>query len=407
MKILTLSTFPISEPRSGGQHRVHNIAAFYESLGHEVFSAGVLDENPHVCPAGFVPFPPKEALSKFAENLFFIEDWAIGKLFATSDKYFSALRACIPFAPDLINIEHPWLFAFAQRFANSLKGDRPFLLYGSANIEHQLKHSLLSNFPSKTHADEARELVLACEIDALKHANGFCCVSEYDLTWATRFGEGKAVLAPNGVKKRSTTIEGIEKANKITKHRKFALYCASSHLPNITGFFDIFSEGIGSIAPDEYLVIVGGVGRFISADAKGARISGLHSRTIFAGEVDEECLQGLLEVAHAIILPVTSGGGTNLKTAEALWAKKHVVATTKAMRGFEFFSPQAGITVQDEPEKFQHSLMNAMDSAEVMLTAEEAKSREKVLWASTLAPLNELLKQHQGRMTQSALQTHS
>jgi hypothetical protein len=31
-------------------------------------------------------------------------------------------------------------------------------------------------------------------------------------------------------------------------------------------------------------------------------------------------LEGLLDGAQCIVLPLTQGGGTNLKTAEALWS---------------------------------------------------------------------------------------
>ena len=63
-----------------------------------------------------------------------MEDWAIGRLFAESDEHFLQLNACIPFAPDVIHIEHPWLFNFARRYATAIAGRRPFLLYGSANV---------------------------------------------------------------------------------------------------------------------------------------------------------------------------------------------------------------------------------------------------------------------------------
>ncbi len=395
MKILTLSTFSIANPRGGGEHRVHNIAEFYRSLGHEVRSCGVMGGGQGAAVPGFVPFPPREELSKFTHDCFFMEDWGVGKLFGTTDEYFNQLKACIPFVPDLIHIEHPWLFQFAQRYAKSVDGQPPFLLYGSANIEHQLKYAALIRHPAKAQAERSRDLALVCETEAIKNADGFCCVSEHDLAWMREIAGSagmQSVLAPNGVRARPSSIAGIEKANKISQHRKFALYCASAHVPNVTGFFDIFKDGIGCIAPDEVLIIVGSAGAWILNDPRSHRISGLHSRVVDAGEVDEECIQGLLETACVIILPITAGGGTNLKTAEALWAKKRVVATTIAMRGFEEFSSQPGILVEDKPAKFQRSVLNAMNAPEVILSDREAKSRDKVLWSSTLAPLGQLLK---------------
>jgi hypothetical protein len=398
MKILTLSTFSIANPRSGGEHRVHNIAEFYRSLGHEVRSVGVMGGGQVITSPGFVPFPPRDELSTFIGDCFVMEDWGIGKVFGMSDQYFDQLRACIPFAPDLIHIEHPWLFEFAQRYAKSVPGRAPFLLYGSANIEHQLKYAALIGHPAKAQAERYRDLALVCETNAIKNADGVCCVSEHDLKWTREIADSseniniQSVLAPNGVRARPSSITGIEKANKISQRRKFALYCASAHLPNVTGFFDIFRDGIGSIAPDEALIVAGSAGAWIINDQRSHRIAGLHGRVVNAGEVDEECIKGLLDTASAIILPITAGGGTNLKTAEALWAKKHVVATTTAMRGFEEFSGQPGIAIEDKPAKFQRALLNAMNAPEVVLSEDEAKSRDQVLWSSTLAPLGQLLK---------------
>jgi hypothetical protein len=394
MKIITLTTFPIQNPRTGGAHRVQNIVEFYRSLGHDVFPVGVMDEHAGAVLDGFVPFPPREELSTVAKELLLLEDLALGKLFANSDHYFAQLKARIPFIPDLIHVEHPWLFEFARRYAKTLSGRPPFLLYGSANVEHQLKYSLLADRISVSKAEHGRDLVLECEIEAIKNADGFCCVSEHDMAWASKISRVNVVLAPNGVKARDLTAEGIAKANKISQHRKFALYCASAHPPNMNGFFNIFSEGIGCIAPDEALIIVGSAGRHIVNDQRAHRVAGLQGRVIDAGEVDEICIQGLLETANTIVLPITSGGGTNLKTAEALWAKKRIVATTIAMRGFETFSSQSGVAIENDPAKFQRALFEAMNSPVLQLPANEANSREQVLWKSTLAPLKKLLNLH-------------
>jgi hypothetical protein len=394
MKIITLTTFSIQNPRTGGAHRVQNIVEFYRSLGHDVFPVGVMDEHAGAVLDGFVPFPPREELSKVAKELLLLEDLALGKLFANSDHYFAQLKSRIPFIPDLIHIEHPWLFGFARRYAKTLSGRPPFLLYGSANVEHQLKYSLLIDRISVSRAEHGRDLVLECELEAIKNADGFCCVSEHDMAWASKISKVNVVLAPNGVKARDLTAEGIANANKISQHRKFALYCASAHPPNMNGFFSIFSEGIGCIAPDEALIIVGSAGRHIVNDQRAHRVAGLQSRVIDAGEVDEICIQGLLETANTIVLPITSGGGTNLKTAEALWAKKRIVATPIAMRGFETFSSQSGVAIENDPAKFQRALFDAMNSPVLQLPANEASSREQVLWKSTLAPLKKLLNLH-------------
>ena len=105
----------------------------------------------------------------------------------------------------------------------------------------------------------------------------------------------------------------------------------------------------------------------------------------------EQCLQGLLEIAHTVGLPITHGGGTNLKTAEALWAGKHVVATTTAFRGFESFRTSPGVLVADEPSKFLAALRTTMAQAPNNLPRAEREKRKSVLWTETLKPLISLV----------------
>jgi hypothetical protein len=64
------------------------------------------------------------------------------------------------------------------------------------------------------------------------------------------------------------------------------------------------------------------------------------------------------------------------------------------MRGFETFSTQPGVTVENEPAKFQRAVFDAMNSPVLRLAQSDAKSREQVLWSATLAPLKKLLNLH-------------
>jgi hypothetical protein len=92
MKIITLTTFSIQNPRIGGAHRVQNIGEVLRSPGYDVFPVGVMDEHAGTVLDGSVPFPPREDLSKynklFLVNLSFAEK--CGQLFLrlpTATKY--------------------------------------------------------------------------------------------------------------------------------------------------------------------------------------------------------------------------------------------------------------------------------------------------------------------------------
>jgi hypothetical protein len=391
MNILTLSTYPIDNPLHGGQHRLHNIVEAYKEAGHAVQAAGVSGSDQYPESPGFVPYPGMTAFTPYIANPFLMDDWAIGELFEKNDQFFKSLADLITPVPDLIHVEQPWLFKFAVRYTKLHPSRKIKIIYGSQNIEHDMKFDIVNTYMGLDSAHSAQEKVLRCETAAISLADGVCCVSQEDLDWTKLKTKAPCVLAFNGVKIRETTSTGITEANKIAGHKKFALYSASAHPPNITGFFDIFGGGVGCIAPNQIIVIAGSAGPNIKSDPRFQRTAGLGKICAVAGTVSEECLQGLLELAHTVILPITHGGGTNLKTAEAIWAGKHVVATTKAFRGFDKFKSTSGISIADDPSGFLVALRKSLEKPPNVISADQRLSRRTVLWSETLRPLLNLI----------------
>jgi hypothetical protein len=387
VKILCLSTYPIDEPRHGGQHRLSNIVGMLRERGHEVCSAGVLGSAAYPDSRYFVPYPGTEALHGVFEHYSFMEDWIISELFGKEGKYFSSLSDKIPMRPDAIYVEQPWMFSFAELFNKRTCNGKAILYYGSANIEHRLKADILSNYYSDKHVADCSEKVLACEVNAIRRAAQTYCVSEGDLGWSREFSEQPPILAPNGVIDRRASMADIQVANQITQGKKFALYCASAHTPNMEGFFDMFGEGAGCFPPEARMVVAGGAGRSIADDPRLHRTGSLIRQYIDAGQVPEDALRGLLATAHQIILPITAGGGTNLKTAEAIWSGQHIVATPKAMRGFEEFSSAQGVSVASDSSAFCGAVRRTFMLPNLALSVEERISRRVVLWENTLASL--------------------
>ena len=387
MKILTLSTYPIAMPRHGGQHRLRNIVDAYKAAGHQTQSIGVLGSITYPSEQGFLPSPTGSEMARHIANPFLMEDWAIGKIASVDDHFFSSLCAQIVEIPDLIHVEQPWLFAFAQRYVAERAGKPVKLLYGSQNIEHVLKRRIVGTYLGKSSAEECERLVLQCELEAVDGADMIGAVSTDDAAWLQKHTSCEVFVAANGVRDRPTTQEGIREANLVKGHFKNALYCASAHPPNVVGFFEMFGRGVGCLSPDQRLVVAGSAGPNIKSDARFSRAPGLAKHYLDVGEVSEECLQGLLHTAHVIVLPITQGGGTNLKTAEALWAGRRVVATPIAMRGFEHFEASPGVTVCAEALDFRHAIRAAMAEPPLELTNEDHLARRSLLWESTLMPL--------------------
>lgn len=386
-KIITISTYPFDEPAHGGQHRVANLVKSFRDAGYDVQSIGVLGSEAYPPQAGFEPYPGMNALGTVTKNPFLMEDYAIGKLFAKNDTYFEALARHVEGVPDAIHVEQPWLFEFAHRLIARSRWKKTRLIYGSANIEAPLKYDILSMYLDAGTAKTSAALVEVVERDAVRKADTVVAVSESDGAWALDNGAKSILVARNGVAERKVTENGLRQANAHSGHRKFALYCASAHPPNMTGFYHYFGKGTGSLAPSERMIIAGGAGPHIVGDPKFHATGSLTRTCVSAGLVSEECLAGLLETAHAIILPLEHGGGTNLKTAEALWAGKHIVATPTAFRGFEHFSESEGVRIAGQPKDFSIALREAMAAPPLTLSKAEQERRRSVLWESTLREL--------------------
>jgi hypothetical protein len=352
---------------------------------------GILGSASYAPTPGYLQFPGTNALSAYLPNPMLMEDWAIGKYAADAKGGFRKLGKLCGDPYDAVFCEQPWLFEFAYKnFAQ--KKRRPMFIYGSQNIEHQLKHEIVDFYLTRPIAEQYAGLVKEVELFAASRSDLNVVVSENDAAWIKAVAKGPVVLAPNGVVDRRPTVREVQQSNAIIHSRKFALYCASSHPPNIEGFFDMFGNGLGCLAPEEKLVVAGGAGAPIVADSRFNRAPGLAKKFIAAGEVSESQLSGLLATAQVILLPITRGGGTNLKTAEALWSGQHIVGTTIAMRGFEAFCSARGVTIADDAPAFQRAILTAMRAPTLQLEAAERQERECVLWASTLKELTAALR---------------
>lgn len=390
MNILTLCTYPIASPKHGGQLRVRNIVDRYRAAGHHVEVVGVLGSEAYESEPGFLAFPGVSRLATVIPNPFLMEDYAIGRLFADAGPAYERLASTIRTKPDVVHVEHPWLFDFACQYIKA-KAPTARIVYSSHNVEWRLKQEILSSYFDADIAQQSANLIKNVELAAILCADAVVCVSESDADWIRSQTNKPVAVAPNGVKAWHTTEAGRKAAAAITQGYRYALYCASAHPPNMTGFFEMLGGGFGSLKPDERLVVAGGAGPLIAGDVRVHESAKLAEKVLVAGMVSQPCLEGLLDGANCIVLPLTQGGGTNLKTAEALWAGKHIVATSVAMRGFERFIGASGVHLADEPAAFKRALRAAMESEPLRLSEQEINARRSVLWESCLDPLTALI----------------
>lgn len=391
MKILVVVTYPICNPRHGGQVRVHNLVTFYRSSGHSVQVIGVLGSDAYPSESGFVSYPG-QSIRGICRNTFLVEDYCIGRLFSESEPHFWELANQVSERPDFIQVEHPWLFRFAKRLASEVYDGVP-IVYSSHNVEFLLKRQILENYRTDDEAESVVSEIEAMEREAVRDSVAVVSVSASDAAWMhENEPDCQVFIAANGVSERPLAADHSVLVERfLGGRRQYALYCASGHPPNVEGFFAIFDDGFGSLKPDECLIIAGAAGEAIASNERVFKSAKLAERTTIAGVVEESTLAALIYHAHCIILPLTQGGGTNLKTAEALLSGKHVVATPIAMRGFESFLAAPGVHVREGAPAFKRKLRDVMAMPPVELTEDQVAARRKLLWAECLRPLVDML----------------
>jgi hypothetical protein len=80
-----------------------------------------------------------------------------------------------------------------------------------------------------------------------------------------------------------------------------------------------------------------------------------------------------MDRASVLLIPITEGSGSNLKTAQALLSGKSVLTTSIGMRGYESYSQLQNLHIEDDPKRFKAKL------AELLTRPEPAVSRDSSL----------------------------
>ncbi len=303
------------------------------------------------------------------------------------------------FAPEVIFFEQPWLWPGVEKALRSeaSRGITPRLVYSSQNIESQVKAAILRDH----RLDEERilqfvEEVEQIELSLIRAASATICVTQSDAEYFSRAGASNIQICPNGVESRAVSAPALNEVNLFARGRTYAFFAASAHPPNAVGFWRMLGPCLASIPPSAMVVVVGSVGSIL--DAYAPPDAALYKTTNFniiqkLGQVSDELLAALIWSSSGIIVPITSGGGSNLKMAEAIASEKPVVATSFACRGFEFASSLSGFHIHDEPAEFL-SVAARIACGEIsspVPNAREKELRDAVYWENTLKGVSRVI----------------
>lgn len=398
-RVLLLSTYPLVEPRHGGQVRLLNIKRAYAAAGWDVVTLAVYDEqvySPSSAAPHDVPFPASSPYRNVrGQPVSLASDLLSGDYASAIDGGLHTILGRTPEAIDCIHVEQPWLWPVAELLRRRRGNERVVTVYGSQNIEAPLKQE---NFKllGLQFDEHLVARVAQLEVRAAREADIVLAVSQQDADEIIKWGPKRLLLAPNGVEPWPSPSQELRAQwlERLPKH-PWLLYVASAHPPNFSNFATLFGGSLACVPPTSRIVVAGGVSEHLYRIMRETEWWGLNlSRLELLFTLSEEQLAAVKSLTHGFLLPISSGGGTNIKTAEALYSGAHVVATPAAFRGYEEYLGLPEVHICSSPKELQKAVRSVLSlprASQVDQTSAAAGIRHDLTWSKRLASLPEAI----------------
>jgi hypothetical protein len=400
MRVLQLSTHSTLLPTHGGKLRSHHIGRVLEQEGFDLrrlafcfrVPSDLEDPREPIIDVTPMPFWQSREYKSYGPCRDYLSDYfptfgALKTPFILAE-FDRRVRAA---APELILLEHPWTWPLVVRLDEVRSGEVP-VVYSSQNVECVLKRTILAEHKIVP-PPEIIEGVEALERNLVANAAGVSACTRADAETFASWGARRAAVAPNGgvLRDREHLLDILPLP--LDPSYAFALAVGSGHPPNISGFMNLVAPSLPLLRPNQRIVLAGSAApeivRSLEAQGLGHMLEG---RLISLGIVDEFCLDCLIANAHALLLPIQYGSGSNVKTPEALLSGRPIITTSVAMRGFDAFRAVPGVTVADDTAAFGDALM-AMLQGPFQPGCTDREALRPLLWESTVAPLVQMLRE--------------
>jgi hypothetical protein len=396
-KILIVAPYPITIPQHGGQKRTKALVEHYQTLFEHVRFVGVFHRG-HYPQFGVedMPVAQPDIIKKLTTDQHHASELITGEAINNDVHVRSPMAKLLTeFRPDVIHIEQPYPFIGLAPLLNELNM-HPQLIYGSQNIEHRMKKAIYKNIGmSGASAKKLAKKIEDLESTFSKQADLVIAVSPADAQVHKQMGARRVIIAPNGIAKSVAKEQEIQYWQEFKKEKKInqvVAFIGSGHPPNWQGYIQMMGADSSFLPKDVNVLMAGGVSEYFRATYKGNNFAKFWSKAVPLGFLTEEKLVGLLEVSDVILLPIVSGGGSNLKSAEAILSGKKIVATSYAFRGFDRYRNLENIYISDNPDEFRQLIVNALRLPNHARSVEQTALAEQVQWGYCLQPITPAVK---------------
>jgi len=368
-RLLLLNPYPILKPRNGGQMRA-------ASLMQAACLAGWDVETIAIYPAAFFPRAEWGRLDIVLESAalraqvhadMLFADLLVARAAANDTNVVRKLSEAIArFSPEVIQIEQPWPWLVLKE-ALALNGRECRLVYSSQNIEWKARPALFDHGMKTVASEQLLAETRVLEEEVAQAADLTFSISDIEAKEIER-GCGRPVVylpavsdltAPSAATRRPRFAAEAREA-----HCVYAALIGSAYWPNVEGFFDVFPDGLGFLAPGEQIWVAGSLGDAIKRDRRFQEFLSINeTRFRDVGYLSESEKADFFAAAECAIAPVHIGAGAKLKTADAIASGRPVVATPHAVEGYGPIiggALGAGVYVAEAPKAFQRFVRKSL-----------------------------------------------
>lgn len=406
-KILIISNYPIALAFHGGQKRTKAIVELYKNLSYEVRFVAIFSKNDYKNFSTDDIYVRDKKLVQDLTNYPFAGDVICGKaIYEDSIVKNKIIQLINSFKPEIIQIEQPFLYIGLKKIIDELKIiNKPMLIYSSQNIEYIMKEQIFNDLSiPNSQKISFLNTIKSNEKSLLKKADLVIAVSKSDKKIFKKNGARHIIIIPNGIYKTNPTKQAIRHWDNLksrTGIKHFITYVSSAHPPNLIGFQKMIGLDLEFLPKSSKIMLAGGISNYIQTiipNNNSNKSLKFWNNVLPLGELSDDNLAALIRLSEVILLPITEGGGSNLKTAEAILSQRKIVSTNFAFRTYEKYSNFPNIYFANDSKKFKNQILNAINRDYKKLSEVQIKKIDKVQWEYCLFPLSLVLKIYSDRI---------
>lgn len=277
----------------------------------------------------------------------------------------------------LVVLEQPWLWHEVERIKRKFPGVK--VIYSSQNVEWELKYKIFQRYLGNLDFEPIVKFIRDLEIKILENVDAILAVSVEDEVWFRNHCQSEVILAKNG-----TSFDQEEINFSRTVSSSYGLVVGSAHPPNIEGVFTYLSDPDAWLPRGSFLKIVGSLSSALEPIWNGLANRWGEPCVELIESISDDELKDVIMKSSVVLLPVSYGGGTNLKTAEALASNSYVVGSRPAFRGYEEYTVEAGVYMVESSMEFKIRTIGCLNKPE---SIDRGRLRLELHWNNALEPM--------------------